>query len=62
MVKAKCEFAVMEVSSQSLKLGRVDGCEFDIGIFTNFSKDHISSKEHESMKDYFSSKVKLSKK
>ncbi|MCI9177876.1 MAG: UDP-N-acetylmuramoyl-L-alanyl-D-glutamate--2,6-diaminopimelate ligase [Clostridia bacterium] len=59
MVKAKCEFAVMEVSSQSLKLGRVDGCEFDIGIFTNFSKDHISSKEHESMEDYFSSKVKL---
>ncbi len=59
MVKAKCEFAVMEVSSQSLKLGRVDGCEFDVGIFTNFSKDHISQKEHSSMEDYFESKVKL---
>lgn len=59
MVKAKCEFAVMEVSSQSLKLGRVDGCEFEIGIFTNFSKDHISSKEHPSLEDYFESKAKL---
>lgn len=61
MVKAKCEFAVMEVSSQSLKLGRVDGCEFEVGIFTNFSKDHISPKEHDSIEDYFSSKVKLFK-
>ena len=61
MVKEKCDFAVMEVSSQSLKLGRVDGCKFEIGIFTNFSKDHISPKEHTSMEDYFESKVKLFK-
>ncbi len=61
MVKAKCEYAVMEVSSQSLKLGRVDGCNFEVGIFTNFSKDHISPKEHPSMEDYFESKVKLFK-
>ncbi len=43
-MEEKCDVAVMEVSSQSLKLGRVDGCEFEIGIFTNFSKDHISPK------------------
>lgn len=61
MVKEKCDFAVMEVSSQSLKLGRVDGCNFEIGIFTNFSKDHISQKEHPSMEDYFESKIKLFK-
>ena len=59
MVEEKCDVAVMEVSSQSLKLGRVDGCEFEIGIFTNFSKDHISPKEHVDMKEYFESKVKL---
>lgn len=59
MVKAKCDVVVMEVSSQSLKLARVDGCDFDIGIFTNFSKDHISSKEHPNMEDYFASKAKL---
>lgn len=59
MVEEKCDVAVMEVSSQSLKLGRVDGCEFEMGIFTNFSKDHISPKEHPDMEDYFASKVKL---
>lgn len=61
MVEEKCDFAVMEVSSQSLKLSRVDGCEFEVGIFTNFSKDHISKKEHSNMEDYFESKVKLFK-
>ncbi|MBR3720243.1 MAG: UDP-N-acetylmuramoyl-L-alanyl-D-glutamate--2,6-diaminopimelate ligase [Clostridia bacterium] len=59
MVKAKCEVVVMEVSSQSLKLNRVAGCDFDIGVFTNFSEDHISPKEHPDMKDYFESKLKL---
>ena len=59
MVEAKCEVVVMEVSSQSLKLNRVAGCDFDIGVFTNFSEDHISPKEHPDMKDYFESKLKL---
>ena len=59
MAEEKCEFVVMEVSSQSLKLNRVDGCDFDVGIFTNFSKDHISKKEHSDMDDYFNSKSKL---
>lgn len=49
----------MEVSSQSLKLHRVDGCQFDIVLFTNFSEDHISEKEHPTMEDYFNSKLKL---
>ena len=59
MAEEKVDAVVMEVSSQSLKLHRVDGCEFDIGVFTNFSEDHISEKEHPDMKDYFDSKVKL---
>ena len=61
MVEEKTEVVVMEVSSQSLKLSRVDGCDFDIGIFTNFSEDHISEKEHPNMEDYFNSKLKLFK-
>ena len=61
MVKAGVEYVVMEVSSQSLKLHRVDGCHFDIVLFTNFSEDHISEKEHPDMKDYFESKLKLFK-
>lgn len=59
MVEEKVECAVMEVSSQALKLHRVDGCDFDIGVFTNFSEDHISEKEHPDMEDYFNSKLKL---
>ena len=44
-----------------LKLNRVAGCDFDIGVFTNFSEDHISPKEHPDMQDYFNSKLKLLK-
>ena len=61
MVDAGVEVVVMEVSSQSLKLHRVDGCEFDIVLFTNFSEDHISKNEHPDMDDYFQSKLKLFK-
>ena len=61
MADEKCDAVVMEVSSQSLKLNRVAGCDFDIGIFTNFAEDHISNKEHPNMEDYFESKVKLFK-
>lgn len=59
MVEEGVETVVMEVSSQSLKLNRVAGCNFDIVIFTNFSEDHISPKEHPDMEDYFNSKLKL---
>ncbi len=59
MVEQGVEYVVMEVSSQSLKLHRVDGCEFDLCLFTNLSEDHISEKEHPDMKDYFESKLKL---
>ena len=59
MVDEGVEVVVMEVSSQSLKLHRVTGCQFDIVLFTNFSEDHISKNEHPDMEDYFKSKLKL---
>ncbi len=59
MADAKCDYVVIEVSSQSLKLGRVDGSQFDVGLFTNLSEDHISPNEHPTMEDYFLSKAKL---
>ena len=59
MAEEGVEAVVMEVSSQSLKLHRVDGCDFDIVLFTNFSEDHISPNEHSDMEDYFNSKLKL---
>ena len=59
MVEQKVDVAIIEVSSQALKLDRVTGCEFDVGLFTNLSEDHISPKEHPSMEDYFNCKLKL---
>ena len=59
MLNRGVEIVIMEVSSQALKLHRVDGVDFDIGVFTNFSEDHISEKEHPNMEDYFNSKLKL---
>lgn len=61
MVEEKCEVVVMEVSSQSLKLFRVAGCKFDMALFTNLAEDHISTKEHVDMEDYFNAKLQLFK-
>ena len=59
MAQAKMDVVVMEVSSQSLKYHRVDGSYFDMAVFTNFFKDHISPKEHSDIDDYFNSKMRL---
>ena len=59
MVNQNIEYAVMEVSSQALKVGRVEGMTFDYGIFTNLTKDHIGEGEHENMEDYIYSKSLL---
>lgn len=52
MVETGCDYCVMEVSSQGLKMDRTAGFIFDYGVFTNFSPDHIGPKEHESMEEY----------
>ncbi len=49
--------AVMEVSSHSLALHRVDGCDFDVGIFTNLTQDHLDF--HGSMQAYAEAKALL---
>lgn len=59
MVDDKVEYAIMEVSSQALKVGRVEGLSFDYGVFTNLTKDHIGEGEHENMEDYIYSKSLL---
>ncbi|KAK6349611.1 hypothetical protein TWF696_005895 [Orbilia brochopaga] len=47
----------MEVSSHGLALQRVVGCAFDVGIFTNFSQDHLDF--HGTMGEYWSAKMLL---
>lgn len=59
MADAGCEVMIMEVSSQGLKMHRVDGIQFDYGIFTNISPDHIGPDEHESFDEYLHYKSQI---
>jgi UDP-N-acetylmuramoyl-L-alanyl-D-glutamate--2,6-diaminopimelate ligase len=48
---------VMEVSSHALEQHRVDGCRFDVGVFTNLTRDHLDY--HGDMESYLASKKRL---
>ncbi len=54
MVDAGCEYCVMEVSSQALVQGRVNGLHFYIGAFTNLTQDHLDY--HKTFENYFNAK------
>ncbi|MBZ0179899.1 MAG: UDP-N-acetylmuramoyl-L-alanyl-D-glutamate--2,6-diaminopimelate ligase [Melioribacteraceae bacterium] len=54
MVNKGIEFCVMEVSSHSLALHRVDYLDFDFAVFTNLTSDHMDF--HESKEHYLKSK------
>ncbi|RKN83837.1 UDP-N-acetylmuramoyl-L-alanyl-D-glutamate--2,6-diaminopimelate ligase [Paenibacillus ginsengarvi] len=41
MEQARTEYAVMEVTSQGIAMGRVLGCEFRTAVFTNLTHDHL---------------------
>lgn len=57
MVKHGAQYAVMEVSSHALDLGRVRGCQFRTAIFMNLSQDHLDY--HGSMEHYREAKSLL---
>ena len=57
MVVASCSHAVLEVSSHSLALDRVYGCEFKVAVFTNLTRDHLDF--HGDMDRYFEAKRRL---
>lgn len=46
-----------EISSQGLALGRVEGLSFDLGVFTNLTRDHFDF--HRDFEDYFQAKRRL---
>lgn len=62
MYESGCTYCVIEASSIGLKEHRLDGFEFDFGIFTNFSHDHIGGNEHKTMEEYLKCKSMLFKK
>lgn len=49
--------AAMEVSSHAIAFHRTEGCEFDVGVFTNLSHDHLDF--HGSLDDYLKTKLRL---
>lgn len=57
MADAKCDYVVMEVSSQGLAQKRVAGCRFKAGIFTNLTQDHLDV--HGTMENYYQAKKLL---
>jgi len=57
MLEAGCRSAVMEVSSHALVQKRADSVEFDVGVFTNLTRDHLDY--HHTMEDYFEAKALL---
>lgn len=59
MIDLGIEYAVMEVSSQSLKYNRVDEITFEYAVWTNIAKEHIGENEHSDFEDYISSKLKI---
>lgn len=62
MVTDGCKAMIIEASSIGLKWHRVDAVDFDYGIFTNFSHDHIGGAEHKDMEEYLECKAMLFRK
>lgn len=56
---AGIKYMVTEVSSQGLKYHRTLGVLYDVGVFMNIGRDHISPVEHSDLEDYISSKEQL---
>ncbi len=57
MLNKQIKYCIMEVSSHSLELNRVDGSNFRIGLLTNLSSDHMDF--HNTVEEYRNSKKKL---
>ncbi len=49
--------AAMEVSSHALVICRTEGCEYDIGVFTNLTHDHLDF--HHTLDEYLQAKMML---
>lgn len=57
MEKAGCTYCIMEVSSHALDQDRTYGIDFEVGMFTNLTQDHLDY--HITMDNYLKAKKKL---
>jgi UDP-N-acetylmuramoyl-L-alanyl-D-glutamate--2,6-diaminopimelate ligase len=57
MVDTNKQYAVLEASSHGLALHRLDECQFDVGVFTTLSPDHLDF--HDTMEEYKAAKGRL---
>jgi murE/murF fusion protein len=57
MVDEGITHVIAEISSHAVDLKRVDDCSFDMGIFTNLSRDHLDY--HGTMDNYFLAKKRF---
>jgi len=57
MVDAGVTHVIAEVSSHALDLRRIDSCDFDLGIFTNLTPEHLDY--HLTMENYFQAKKRF---
>ena len=57
MVEDGCDSCAIEVSSIGIDQRRIEGINFDIAVFTNFTHDHLDY--HGSMNEYFLCKKKF---
>ena len=49
------DYVVMEVSAHAIELKKIDGIDFEVGVFTNFTQDHLDF--FESMENYKKAKL-----
>ncbi len=58
-LRKNIEYVILEVSSHALDQHRVSGINFEIGVMTNLTREHLDY--HKSMERYLSAKLKLLK-
>ncbi len=57
MAERGAKYVIMEVSSHALALNKIDAIKFDLGAFTNLTRDHLDF--HKTMEEYYRAKSRL---